>query len=75
MTDKVDAIMEDMVPELNHYKNEDYFTEEEIRMIVKERRQTELIISMSPHGKRVCLKVDTSLEALLLYFSNLRTIN
>lgn len=51
MTDKVDAIMEDMVPELNHYKNENYFTDEEVRMIVKERKQDELIISMSAHGK------------------------
>lgn len=51
MTDKVDAIMEDMVPELNHYKNESYFTDEEVRMIVKERKQDELIISMSAHGK------------------------
>ncbi|CAI2361796.1 unnamed protein product [Moneuplotes crassus] len=50
MTDKVDAIMEDMVPELTMYKNEDYFTEEEIRMIVKERRQSEIIMCMSPHA-------------------------
>ena len=51
MTDKVDAIMEDMVQELNMYKNEDYFTPEEIRMIVKERRQSELIMNISSHGK------------------------
>jgi len=44
MTDKVDALMEDMVQELNYYRNEGYFSEEEIRAIVKERRQTELII-------------------------------
>lgn len=56
MTDKVDAIMEDMVQELNHYKQEGLFTEEEVRMIVKERRQTELTINISAHGKAIFLK-------------------
>jgi len=51
MTDKVDAVMEDMVQELNHYKNENYFSQEDIRAIVKNRREAELVMCMSPHGK------------------------
>ena len=64
MTDKVDALMEDMVQELNHYRNENYFTEEEIRDIVRERRQSELVICVSPHSKYILNQWRTYIELL-----------
>ena len=41
MGDKVEALMEKMIDELLYYKNEEIFSQNEVRKLVKSRRNHE----------------------------------